>query len=85
MIKITICHALCLKDMQEYNKADQQLHLLCQIIGKANRTYVPEKADESHTNLYFDSWGDKILGRWIQTDSGNVIVALDLRTSFTPK
>ena len=66
--------------MKDYNKADQQLHLLCQIIGKANRTYIAEKADESHTNLYFDSWGNKILGRWIQTGSGNVIVALDLST-----
>jgi len=66
--------------MQDYNKADQQLHVLCQIIGKANRTFVPEKADESHTNLYFDSWGNKILGRWIQTEAGNVIVTLDLST-----
>jgi hypothetical protein len=66
--------------MQDYNKADQQLHVLCQIIGKANRTFVPEKTDESHTNLYFDSWGNKILGRWIRTESGNVIVALDLNT-----
>jgi len=80
MLKITICHALCLINMKEYNKADQQLHLLCQIIGKANRRYVPEKADESHTNLHFDSWGNKILGRWIRTESGNVIVALNLNT-----
>ena len=66
--------------MKEYNKVDQQLHVLCQVIGKANRTYVPEKTDESHTNLYFDPWANKILGRWIQTGSGNVLVALDLNT-----
>ena len=66
--------------MQEYNKVDQHLHLLCQIIGKANRTFVPEEADESHTNLYFDSLGNRILGRWIQTLTGNVLLALDLNT-----
>ena len=46
--------------MKTYNKVDQQLHLLCQVIGKANRTFVPDKADESHTNLHFDPWGNKI-------------------------
>jgi len=66
--------------MKTYNKVDQHLHLLCQVIGKANRTYVPDKADESHTNLHFDPWGNKILGRWIQTGSGNVMVGLDLNT-----
>ena len=66
--------------MKEYTKVDQHLHLLCQVIGKANRTYVQEKTDESHTNLYLDPWGNKILGRWIQTGSGIVIVALDLST-----
>ena len=66
--------------MKEYNKVDQRLHLLCQVIGKANRTFVPEKTDESHTNLYFDPWGNKILGRWIQTESGTVMLSLDLNT-----
>ncbi|MBE9517207.1 MAG: hypothetical protein IMY68_01520, partial [Bacteroidetes bacterium] len=66
--------------MKEYTKVDQHLHLLCQVIGKANRTFVPEKTDESHTNLYFDSWGNKILGRWIQSGSGTILVALDLNT-----
>jgi hypothetical protein len=66
--------------MKEYKLVDQQLHELCQLIGKANRTYVPEKADESHTNLYFDSLASRILGRWLQTRSGKVLVALDLNT-----
>jgi len=66
--------------MKEYNKIDQHLHLLCQVIGKANRTFVPKKPDESHTNLYFDPWGNKIIGRWIQTGSGTVLVSLDLNT-----
>lgn len=66
--------------MRAYNQADQHLHVLCQVIGKANRTYVPDKSDESHTNLYFDPWGNNILGRWIQSRSGNVLFALDLNT-----
>jgi hypothetical protein len=65
---------------KDYNQVDQRLHLLCQVIGKANRTYVPEKPDESHTNLYFDPWGNKILGRWIQSGSGSVLFTLNLKT-----
>jgi len=66
--------------MKAYNLVDQQMHVLCQVIGKANRTFVPEEPDESHTNLYFDPWGNKILGRWIQSGSGTVLVSLDLNT-----
>jgi len=64
--------------MKDYNKADMQLHVLCQVLGKANRTYLPEKKDESHTNLYFDPWGNRILGRWIPGKSGRLIFTLDL-------
>lgn len=64
--------------MQEYNKTDQQLHLLTQIIAKANRTFVSKKEDDSHTNLSFDELGDRILGRWISTNNGNIIVGLRL-------
>jgi len=46
--------------MQEYIKVDQYLHQLVQVIAKANRTFVQEKEDDSHTNLYFDSLGEKI-------------------------
>jgi len=66
--------------MLHYNQADRQLHVLCQIIGKANRTFLEEKSDESHTNLYFDPWTDKILGRWIESGSRHVLFALDLNT-----
>lgn len=64
--------------MQEYNKTDQQLHLLTQIIAKANRTFVPKKEDDSHTNLSYDELGDRILGHWINTDNGDIIVGLNL-------
>lgn len=66
--------------MKEYNRVDQQLHLLCQVIGKANRSYVPEKSDESHTNMYFDPWENQMLGRWIESELGNFLFSLDLNT-----
>lgn len=65
--------------MQEYNNTDQQLHFLCQPIAKANRTFVPKKEDDSHTNLYFDSVEDRIIGRWINSpEFGMVILTLNL-------
>ena len=32
--------------MEDYNQIDRQLHLLCQIIAKANRTYVQKVDDD---------------------------------------
>ncbi len=64
--------------MQEYIKADQLIHQLTQIIAKANRTFVPKKQDDSHTNLYFDPVSDRIFGRWIKADKNDIIFALDL-------
>lgn len=64
--------------MKSYTETDQQLHRLCQIIAKANRTFVPKKDDDSHTNLYFDSLGNRIFGRWITGDDGDFIFTLNL-------
>ncbi|MCK5372368.1 MAG: hypothetical protein KAQ62_27590 [Cyclobacteriaceae bacterium] len=64
--------------MQEYTKTDQQLHWICQIIAKANRTFVQKEEDDSHTNLYFDRIGNKIVGRWIETPHGKLILSLVL-------
>ena len=64
--------------MQSYSKADQHIHLLCQIIAKANRTFLQKKEDDSHTNLYFDSIGNRIVGRWIETPNGKLILSLNL-------
>ena len=64
--------------MQAYIKIDQQLHLLSQILAKANRTFLPKKDDDSHTNLYFDPLGKRILGRWITITSEKVILSLNL-------
>lgn len=64
--------------MQEYNNIDQQIHLLSQVIAKVNRTYVPSKKDDSHTNLYFDSVEKKIYGRWFSPVNSQLIFALNL-------
>lgn len=64
--------------MNSYTKTDEILHCLCQVIAKANRTYVNPVDDDSHTNLYFDPVNSRILGRWIQAGDQKVIIALNL-------
>lgn len=64
--------------MKHYNDTDQRLHLLCQKIAKVNRTFVPSKEDDSHTNLYFDPVGDRILGRWIELKDRKLLFMLNL-------
>lgn len=66
--------------MEDYNKTDKYIHWLCQTIAKANRTFVPEKSDESHTSLYFDRLGDRIVGRWIETEKGRIVLTLNFST-----
>jgi len=66
--------------MQEYNKSDRQIHWLSQVLAKANRAYVPEQKDDSHTNLYFDVVEKRILGRWIDGPEGKIILALNLQS-----
>ena len=68
--------------MQGYNNIDQRIHQLSLVLAKANRTFVPAKPDDSHTNLYFDSVSHRIYGRWISVDSKEIILALNLK-SFT--
>ena len=64
--------------MKEYIKTDQYLHWLSQTLAKANRTFVPEIADDSHTNLYFDWLGNRIVGKWIETENGKIMLAINL-------
>ncbi len=68
--------------MQEYINIDQRVHQLSLVLAKANRTFVPAKPDDSHTNVYFDSVSHRIYGRWISIDSKEIILALNLK-SFT--
>jgi len=65
--------------MQEYNRTDQKVHYLSQVLAKLNRTFVSSKEDDSHTNLYFDPLSHRVLGRWIETDNGMIIGALNLK------
>ena len=64
--------------MRAYIDTDERLHLLCQAIAKANRTYVPSREDDSHTNLFFDVLGDRIVGRGIDTPIGSIRLCLRL-------
>lgn len=66
--------------MQEYKIIDKQIHWLSQVIAKVNKAFVPEKADDSHTNLYYDSVGDKLAGRWIKSPVGEILLSLNLKT-----
>ncbi len=62
----------------EYKILEQQIHLLSQIIAKFNRTYVPQEADDSHTNLSFDPISNKIYGRWVVQENQKLNLALNL-------
>lgn len=64
--------------MQEYNNTDKQIHWLSQVIAKVNKVLVPEKEDDSHTNLYFDAIGKRLMGRWIDTSKGKIMLTLDI-------
>ncbi|MEX2604970.1 MAG: hypothetical protein WD361_12235 [Gracilimonas sp.] len=64
--------------MQDYNKIDQQVHALSQIIAKFNRTFVPENDDDSHTNLYFDLPGRRLYGRWAEAEKHRYCLALNV-------
>jgi hypothetical protein len=64
--------------MENYTNTDQRIHLLSQVIAKANRTYVLKKEDDSHTCLYFDAVGSRMLGRWIESSSGSIILSFNI-------
>jgi len=68
--------------MEEYTNTDQQLHRLSQVIAKANRTFVAIKEDDSHTNLAFDSLGNRIMGHWIDTPNGKIMLTLNLSSQI---
>jgi len=64
--------------MTRYTQTDQQLHWLSQILAKVNRTFVQAEEDDSHTNLYFDALGNRIMSRWIKAGDSNIIFTLNL-------
>jgi hypothetical protein len=64
--------------MQDYNKIDQQMHRLAQLIAKTNRNYVTKKADDSHTNLYLDSLGNRLMGQWFGDSQKEILLCFNL-------
>lgn len=65
-------------NMENYTRTDQYIHWLCQVITKANRSFVTANTDDSHTNLYFDWLGNRIAGRWIETEKSKILLTLNL-------
>lgn len=66
--------------MQQYDNTDQRLHFLSQLLAKINRTYVPKRNDDSHTNLSFDSARKRLFGRWFQVGNRSLIASIELET-----
>jgi len=66
--------------MQEYNNTDKHIHWLSQVIAKVSKALVPEKEDDSHTTLYFDAIGRRLVGRWVETPKEKIICALNVKT-----
>lgn len=65
--------------VSSYNQCDQHLHLLCQPLAKINRSLVPPKADDSHTNIAFDSLEQRLLGRWFASNGNAYLMGIDLK------
>lgn len=63
-----------------YVSTDEHIHQLSQTIAKVNRTFVPKKDDDSHTNFYFDEMSGRLLGRWVNTTQGSLVFALNLES-----
>ena len=56
------------------------MYLAAQYLAAAGISFVEKKDDDSHTNLSYDAFGDRIYGRWIAGPQGNIILGLNLRT-----
>ena len=61
-------------DMQE---ASNTLHQAAQFIAMAGSNFIPEKADDSHTNAKWYPEKNWLVGNTIETTSGKIRVALD--------
>ncbi len=64
--------------MKQYCATDQRIHLLSQIIAKVNRSLVPARPDDSHTNLYYEPISRRLYGRWFQNQERACVLTLDL-------
>lgn len=66
--------------MQVYNQTDQWLHWLSQPIAKAGRSFANVQEDDQHMNIYFDAVGRRIVGRWVTSSQGQIMLTLKLDT-----
>ena len=64
--------------MERYIQTDQYIHQICQVLAKLGRTLVPQKSDDSHTNLYFEPLHKRIIGRRIKTPDGPIQPSIQL-------
>ncbi|MEM9052991.1 MAG: hypothetical protein AAGC47_13135 [Bacteroidota bacterium] len=61
-----------------YHQTDQLLHQLAQVLAKFNRTYVPAKDDDSHTNLGYGPVNRRLFSRWTTQNDKRYILSLEL-------
>ena len=61
-----------------YQETDQRLHQLAQVLAKFNRTYVPFKEDDSHTNIGYGPINRRLFSRWTQQTNMRHILSLEL-------
>ena len=61
-----------------YHETDRLLHQLSQVLAKFNRTYVPAKDDDSHTNIGYGPINRRLFSRWTQQTDMRHILSLEI-------
>jgi hypothetical protein len=64
--------------ISKYDRVDQRLHELSQILAKFNRTYLKSRDNDSHTNLGYGTINQRLFSRWSETTSSRHILSLEL-------
>ncbi len=64
--------------INEYNRTDRVMHTVSQYLARISKSYLDQKDDDSHTNLGFDSIGNRVTGRWIQSGLRKYLPAIEL-------
>lgn len=64
--------------MKNYHSTDQLLHEINQLIAKFNRTFIPGKKDDSHTNFSFDAGSGRIYSHWAEIKGNKYIFCFNV-------
>jgi len=64
--------------MDNYNNTDQYIHQISKVLAKLGKSFVSQKPDDSHTNLYWEPLQKRMLGRWIETSNGPVLPCINI-------